>query len=208
MDLYKAEAKRVGEIVSSNTTSFIAQCIKNTDSDELTLAQSPYFGSFVKSKCDELGFDIIAVVYEISSGSIDSVHRPTAMNLSRQELRLQQPQIFDLLKTDFSAITIGYIFEDKLYQGIPPHPPQIHDFVYTCDYKEIALITEKKDYLRTLLNSGVSLSEELLEATIRYGYYSRGCNRDFLVSSGKELSSLMKDNYDKLSSILKKIKPI
>ncbi|MFN8674526.1 MAG: hypothetical protein U0457_20900 [Candidatus Sericytochromatia bacterium] len=207
MNIYNLESKKTGEIISSNTNSFIAQCIKDKNKDELTLPQAPYFGSFVKAKGEELGFDIIAIVYEISSGSIDSIHRPTAMNLSREELRLNQPQIFDLLKTDFSAIIIGYIVNDKIFQSIPPHPPQIHDFVYTCDSKEITMITEKKDYLRTLLNSGINLSEELIQASIKYGYYSRGCNRDFLVETGRELSSLLKDNYDKLSSILKRINP-
>lgn len=207
MNLFINDAKKAGEVVSSNTISFIAQCIKDEDSPELTLPRAPYFGSFVKAKCDELGFDVVAVVYEISSGSIDSVHRPTAMNLNRTELRMQQPQIFDLLKTDFSAITIGYIVDGKIYQTVPPHPAQIHDFVYTCDAREIAMITEKKDYIRTLLNSGVNLSEELVESSLRYGYYARGCSRDFLIESGRELTSLLKDNYDKLSSILKKIRP-
>ena len=198
--------KKVGEIISSNTTSFIAQCIKE-ESEQLTLPQSPYFGSFVKAQGEELGFDIIAVVYEISTGSIDTVHRPTAMNMTRAELRKQQPQIFDLLKTDFSAIVIGYMQNDKMYQHIPPHPPQIHDFVFTCDSNEITIITEKADYLRTLLNSGTSLCEELVAASIRYGYVSRGCNRAFLIDIGRELSNLLKDNYDRLSAILRRIKP-
>lgn len=200
------ETKRVGEVIASNTTSFIAQCVKS-DNDKLTLPQSPYFGSFVIAKGEEIGFDIVAVVYEISSGSIDSVHRPTAMNLTREELRLQQPQIFDLLKTDFSAVIVGYILNDKVYQHIPPHPPQIHDFVFSCDSNLINKITDNSDYLRVLLNSGSNLSEELVEANIRYSYYARGCNRDYLIRTGKELSSLLKDDYDRLSAILKRIKP-
>jgi hypothetical protein len=198
--------KKVGEIISSNTISFTSQCIKE-ESDRLTLPQAPYFGSFVIAQGEELGFDILAVVSEISSKSIDSVHQPVAMNMTKEELRMNQPQIFDLLRTDFSAITIGYILNDKVFHYIPPHPPQIHDFVFSCDAKDILKITEKPDYLRTLLNSSSSLSEELISSNIRYSYYARGCNRDFLINTGKELSNLLKDNYDRLSSILKRIKP-
>ncbi len=199
-------AKRVGEVISSNTTSFLAQCIKDDD-NILTLPQSPYFGSFVKAEGEEIGFDIIAVVFEISSGSIDSVHRPTAMNLSRAELRNQQPQIFDLLRTDFSAIVIGYIMNDKIHQTIPPHPPQIHDFVFSCSSNEIKNITSKMDYLRILLNSGTSTCEELVEASIRHAYAARGNDRAYLIDVGRELSNLLKDNYDRLSAILRRIKP-
>ena len=206
MILQVPKQKKVGEIISSNTVSFIAQCIKE-DNENLTLPQAPYFGSFVRSQGQEIGFDIIAVVYEISTGSIDSVHRPTAMNLTREELRNQQPQIFDLLKTDFSAVVIGYIINDKVYQYTPPHPPQIHDFVYSCDAKEVSLITERMDFLRTLLNSGANMCEELVAASIRYAYASRGCNRAFLVEAGRELSTSLKDNYDRLSAILRRIKP-
>jgi hypothetical protein len=198
--------KKVGEIVSSNTNSFIAQCIKE-DSSLLTLPQAPYFGSFVIAKGEEIGFDIIAVVYEISSGSIDSVHRPTAMNLTRAELRHQQPQIFDLLKTDFSAITVGYIKDGKIYQSVPPHPPQIHDFVYSCDHNQIKEITENLDYIRTLLNSGTSMCEDIVEANLKFSYLSRGKDRSFLINAGRELSNLLKDNYDRLSAILRRIKP-
>lgn len=199
-------SKKVGEIISSNTNSFIAQCIKE-DSNVLTLPQAPYFGSFVIAKGEEIGFDIIAVVYEISSGSIDSVHRPTAMNLTRAELRHQQPQIFDLLKTDFSAITIGYIKDEKIYQSVPPHPPQIHDFVYLCDSNLVKKITEKLDYIRTLLNSGSNLCEDIIEANLKYAYQLRGLDRSFLINSGRELSNLLKDNYDRLSAILRRLKP-
>lgn len=199
-------SKKVGEVISSNTTSFLAQCIKE-ENNLLTLPQAPYFGSFVRAEGEEIGFDIIAVVYEISSGSIDSVHRPTAMNLSRTELRNQQPQIFDLLKTDFSAIIIGYMMNDRIYQTIPPHPPQIHDFVYSCSANEVKQITQKMDYLRILLNSGTILCEELVEASIRNAYVARGNDRGYLIDVGRELSNLLKDNYDRLSAILRRIKP-
>jgi hypothetical protein len=206
MKLEIPREKKVGEVISSNTVSFIAQCSRN-ENQSLTLPQSPYFGSFVRAVGEEIGFDILAVVYEISSGSIDSVHRPTAMNLSREELRNQQPQIFDLLKTDFSAIVIGYIQNDKVYQFIPPHPPQIHDFVFSCSANEVYQITQKMEYLRTLLNSGTSLCEELVAASIRFAYISRGCDRNFLIEVGRELSNLLKDNFDRLSAILRRIKP-
>ena len=193
--------KRVGEVISSSTGEFLAECL-NDSKDGLTLPQAPPFGSFVKVDCEELKFSILGVVYNVQTGSADSVHHPTALNLSRQELREQQPQIFDLIKTSFSAITIGYKTGDKIFQFLPPHPPQIHDFVYSCSKEEVKQITESMNFLRTLLNAGNAPTEELVAASLRSAYIVRDFDRDFMLRIGRELSNMLKDNYDRLHSII------
>jgi len=196
--------KKTGEVISASTSEFLAQCLK-PESESLTLPQAPPFGSFVKVECEELKFSVLGVVYNVSTGSIDSVHHPTALNLTRQELREQQPQIFDLLKTDFSAIIIGYKKVDKIFQYLPPQPPQIHDFVYICSKDEVKQITENLSFLRTILNAGNVPVEELLAACLRHANIVRDFDRAFVLKSGRELSNLLKDNYDRLNSIVNRL---
>lgn len=195
---------KIGEVIQATTMDFMAQCLKQ-NLDQLTLPKPPPFGSFVKVDCQESEINIIGVIYRVETGSIDNVHRPIAMNLTRQELREQQPQIFDLLKTDFYALIIGYQENNKIYQYLPPHPPQIHDFVYTCNEKEVRKITQNLDFLRTILESTCNPTDELIAATLRIYYQINGQNKEFLIKAGKELSSLLKDDYDRLKGILKRI---
>lgn len=196
---------RTGEIIEASTSHFIARSLRE-DEKELNLPQAPPFGSFVKVKSEDHQHHILGIVYNVETGSLDGTHRPTALNLTRQQIKEQQPQIFDLLKTDFSAITIGYIEKSTYLQHLPPYPPQIHDFVYLCSEKEIQSITRKLFFLRTLL-SAPGISDELVAATLRLSYQARGKDRNFLLAAGRELSNLLKDNYDRLCSILQRMEP-
>lgn len=196
--------KKIGEVISATTSEFLAQCLK-PETEALTLPQAPPFGSFVKVECEELKLSVLGVVYNVQTGSIDSVHHPTALNLTRQELREQQPQIFDLLKTDFSTIIIGYKNLNKIFEYLPPHPPQIHDFVYICSKEEVKQITENLIFLRTILNTGNAPIEELVSACLRHANIVRDFDRLFMLKAGRELSNLLKDNYDRLNSIINRL---
>ena len=63
--------------------------------------------------------------------------RATAYGLTEQQLREEQPQIFELLKTEFEAVIIGYGDDKGPQQVLPPQPPGIHSFVFPCSESEI-----------------------------------------------------------------------
>jgi len=199
-------AVRWGEVVAGSTTMVEVQCFP-ADDGRLTLPLPPPFGSFVRSVSEETGIDIFAVVYEVLTGSMDSTHRPTAMNMSRQELREHQPQIFDLLRTDVSCLIVGYRQGGRLYQYFPPHPPQIHDFVYACPTAEVMAFTDRLDFLRTLIKATGVPTDELVPACLRHAGAVRAFDRSFMVAAGKELSSLLKDDYDRLMAMLRRLRP-
>lgn len=196
---------RIGEVIEAATSECKAQALK-ANRNQLDWAQVPPLGSFVRIASDENPIEILGVVYKVESGALDTAHRPTALNLTRQQIREQQPQIFDLLKTDFSMILIGYIEKRTYHQFLPPFPPQIHDFVYLCDKEEVIRITERFFFLRTLLTAPAS-SDELVAATLRLSYQARQQDRHFLLKAGRETASLLKDNYDRLTAILQRIQP-
>lgn len=211
----------IAEVVETATTEFLAQCLEPED---LSFAAMPPFGSWVKAKDEDSGNQIYAVVYHVTTSPIDSVHRARALGLSLQELREQQPQIFAMLKTEFRAAIVGYRLaqsshngsgrdtssdksnlSDVVYQHLPPRPPQVHQAVYYCDPEEIVRFSDQLDFLRTLLQIAGAPVDSLTAAAIREIYRLRQADREWLVQAGRTLSNLLKDDYDRLRTILSQI---
>ena len=69
----------------------------------------PPFGSWVKAYDEESANQIYGVVYHATTSPLDSVHRARALGMSLDELREQQPQIFAMLKTEFSVAIVGFV---------------------------------------------------------------------------------------------------
>ncbi|VEP16873.1 HAS barrel domain protein [Hyella patelloides LEGE 07179] len=203
----------IGEVIETATTHYTAQCLEPED---LKFPSMPPFGSWIKSFDEESGNKIYSVVTYVTTTPIDSVHRARALGLSLAELREQQPQIFAMLKTEFKAAIVGYeiaannhngngAVEGKVYQYLPPRPPQIHQGVYRCEAEEVIHFTEDLDFLRTLLQVRDIPVESLVAAAIREVYRLRKANRTWLVQVGRTLSTLLKDDYDRLRYILSQI---
>ena len=206
--------QHIGEVIETSTIQYLAQCLEPED---LKFPVMPPFGSWIKSFDEESGNKIIAVVTYVTTSPIDSVHRARALGLSLEELREQQPQIFAMLKTEFKAAIVGFETPGdrhnngngnnagQVYQYLPPRPPQIHQSVYHCDPEEVVRFTENLDFLRTLLQASDIPVESLVAASVREVYRQRQANRDWLVNVGRTLSTLLKDDYDRLRYILSQI---
>ncbi len=185
----------IAEVIESSTLEFSAQTRE--------LNGSPPFGSFVKVGTSPTS---IAMICDIITGSSELNRRPIAYGKSEKELRKEQPQIFELLRTEIKAQIVGYSAGGEMRQLIPPQPPRLHDFVYACSPEEIQAFTQHFDYFRTLSGIGGSLSDELLIAAIQQSCRCQAISaRACLVRIGKELSRLFRDDYDRLESILKRI---
>jgi hypothetical protein len=202
----------IGEVIETATTHYTAQCL---EPEELNFPSMPPFGSWIKSFDEESGNQIFSIVTYATTTPIDSVHRARALGLSLAELREQQPQIFAMLKTEFKAAIVGYevpqlhngngVRKGRVYQYLPPRPPQIHQGVYRCEAEEVIHFTEELDFLRTLLQVKDIPVESLIAAAIREVYRLRKANRPWLVQVGRTLSTLLKDDYDRLRFILSQI---
>ena len=176
----------------------------------------PPFGSWLKSLDEESGNKIIAVVTYATTTPIDSVHRARALGLSLSELREQQPQIFAMLKTEFKATIVGFeSYQNtengngnslgKVYQYLPPRPPQIHQGVYRCEAAEILNFSEQVEFLRILLQVRDAPVDALMAAAVRDIYLLRKGDKDWLVKVGRTLSILLRDDYDRLQYILSQV---
>ncbi|AFY43129.1 HAS-barrel domain-containing protein [Nostoc sp. PCC 7107] len=201
----------IAEVIETNTTEFLAQCLEPED---LSFPAMPPFGSWVCAVDEESGNQVYAVVSYATTMPIDSIHRAVALGLSLQDLREEQPQIFAMLKTEFRAAIVGFVPPSpnsheisRIYQYLPPRPPQIHQAVYRCEAEAIIKFTEELDFLRTLLSVNGAPVESLTAAAIRDVYQLRKADREWLVKAGRMLSVLLKDDYDRLRFILSQIHP-
>ncbi|MCM0589110.1 MAG: HAS-barrel domain-containing protein [Gloeotrichia echinulata IR180] len=201
----------IGEVIETTTTEFLAQCLEPED---LSFPPMPPFGSWVRSMDEESGNHVYAVVYYATTSPIDSVHRAVALGMSLQDLREEQPQIFAMLKSEFRAAIVGFEqpshsrgSNPRLYQYLPPRPPQIHQAVYRCEPEAIVKFTEELDFLRTLLSINGAPIDSLTAAAIRDVYQLRKADRQWLIKAGRTLSVLLKDDYDRLRFILSQIHP-
>jgi hypothetical protein len=201
----------IAEVIETSTTNFLAQCLEPED---LNFPVMPPFGSWMKAIDEETGNKIFAVVSYVTTSPIDSIHRARALGLSLEELREQQPQIFAMLKTEFRAAIVGFempptgrntMATGQIYHYLPPRPPQIHQAVFQCDSSEIMDFTDKPDFLRVLLQVTDAPADALIAATVRDIYRLRKGDRAWLVTVGRNLSLLLKDDYDRLRYILSQI---
>jgi hypothetical protein len=200
----------IAEVIETSSCEFLAQCL---EPDDLSFPSMPPFGSWVRSIDEESGNQIYAVVYSATTLPVDSVHRAVALGLSLQDLREEQPQIFAMLKTEFRAAIVGFeqpaetLSNGRVYQYLPPRPPQVHQAVYRCEAEAIIKFSEQLDFLRTLLCVNSAPVESLTAAAIRAVYQLRKADRQWLIQAGRTLSVLLKDDYDRLRFILSQIHP-
>jgi hypothetical protein len=200
---------RIGEVIESNTTLFIAGAYE--------LLQAPPFGALVRAQARAEGAAIYGLVYDIRTGSKEPGGRAVVRGrtyagreLYDAEIYHEHPDLAEVLQTEFSAVTVGFNEAGRMYQYLPPHPPPVHYSVYVCEPDELRQFCEQSDFFRAVLHAYQLPADELLAATIRSAARTqpdREAERDFLVRAGRELALLLKDDYDRLNAILRRIRP-
>ncbi|HZD60795.1 MAG TPA: hypothetical protein VE439_10140 [Anaerolineae bacterium] len=188
-------AERIGEVIQVYTTRFLAQ------SDDLSTP--PHFGSFVRAESQ--GMPIYGLVYNVYEASIDPNRRAMAYGIEREELFRHQPQIAEFLKVEFEAAIIGFNDIGYIRAYLPPFPPRIHSFVYPCNRQEVLDLTEDLEFIRSINALPGLPIEELAAASIRLAYAERENDRAFLMRAGQEIAQLLKDEYEKARSIIRRI---
>lgn len=203
------DPRHIGEVIETATTGFLAQCL---EPEALDFPPMPPFGSWVQAQDEESGNTVLAVVVHATTSPIDSVHRARALGLTLAQLREEQPQIFAMLKTEFQAAIVGFLRPTPRGQGdaialqyLPPRPPQIHQAVYQAPPEMVLHFTEQLDFLRTLLQVNHAPVEALVAAALREINQLRKGDRAWLVKAGRQLSMLLKEDYDRLRYILSQV---
>lgn len=156
---------------------------------------------------------VYALVYGANTASLEPNRRPSALGFEDEdEMRRRQPQIFELLRTEFSGLLIAYSEggDKPLRRHLPPLPPRIHSRVYPCTEGETRLLTEDLSFLRSiLLPSGGALagvpSDELAAACLRQAREAHPDDGAFLLRAGQTLAKFMANDYERLQAILRNV---
>lgn len=197
----------IGEVLTSTITGLVAECWPTGDDNEVCRTNTPRFGSYMRvESLEDEAINIFAVVFDVVTGPQDNMHKPHAMRLTRQQLRLEQPQIFALLKTEMHAAIIGFEQNGVYHTGLPPHPPLVHEFVYQATAAEIVALTEDLDFVRLVARISAVPTDELIGAAIREAANARGGDYPYLLRAGQSLAQTFRDDYERLSSMLRKIR--
>ena len=184
----------LGEVIESSTTELVAEA--------RTLHGAPPFGSFVTIASE---YNIVGIVSGATTKSAEPNRRPVAFGKTEQELRAEQPQIFELLRTEFSVLLVGHLVDGDPVHYLPPQPARIHSFVRGCDDRIVQDFTRTDDYLRCILGSGNLPADQLIPAALRTAHRAHGSAPEYLVRAGKELARLLRDDYDRLGAILRRV---
>jgi hypothetical protein len=156
---------------------------------------------------------VYALVYAAETTSIEPNRRPAALGYEDEDdLRRQQPQIFELLRTDFSGLMVAHsIGGDKgLRRYVPPTPPRIHARVYRCQPEEVRALTEDLSFLRSVLAPAGSAvvglpADELASACLREARAVQHDDARYLLRAGKALAAILAEDYERLQAILRNV---
>jgi hypothetical protein len=197
-----AVTERAGEIIEATSYDFVAQSVR--------LHSAPPFGSLVRVPHDER--ELYAVVAETRTASLEAGGRPIARGYGEvvdAAIYHENPDLEHVLRTEFRSLLAGYRAGGVLRQHLPPTPPPLHYSVYQCSSAEVIAFTERLDYLRTLLAVSGLTADELVAASVRLAAAAREPTSGdaFLLRVGRELALLLRDDYDRLTAILRRLRP-
>jgi hypothetical protein len=208
-------SERAGEVIEATSQEFVAQ--------SLHLHRAPHFGCLVRvplpagpdASPNGLRADsseLYAVVAETRTGSLEAGGRPIARghaDVWDDAIYRENPDLEHVLRTEFRALVVGFRSPaGALRQHLPDLPPPLHYSVYPCAPSEIVAFTERLDYLRTLLAAPPNLADELVAASARAAAAARGAAGEaFLLRVGRELAVVLRDDYDRLTAVLRRLAP-
>lgn len=186
-----------GEILESSLNTWTCQSWKWDD--------SPNFGSIVVIENNKQ--KIFAIVHQIQTGSIDSSRQPFAYGKTEDELKKEQPQIFEFLRTTFACIVLGYQENDHIYYTLAQRPVKIHSFVRNASDQEVFTFFKSHQYLQVLFgytNKILNL-DELLLALLKTIKLAKQFNENYLDEFVETYSLLTSNDYRRLKLFLQRL---
>jgi hypothetical protein len=187
---------KIAEVIEASIVEFTAQCYE--------LYEVPPLGSLVKTG------DIYGIVANAETTGLEPGRKPIARGkdeTSEEAVYESSPQLSKLLRSQFTAVVVGYKRDGRIHQHLSPQPARIHGFVYLCPPEEVDEFSRSFTFLNILLNAvGPIPVEELIFATLKQMGRVRDDSRAFFVAAGKELAKLLSSNITRLKNILEKLK--
>jgi hypothetical protein len=186
------ERQLVGEIVTAEYTSFCAESYR--------LHQAPPLGGLVVAD------NVVGLVYSAHTEGLGPILRKGKEENADGEVYKQHPELERTLRTQFTALCLGYYGDAGRIRHIyPDHPPRIHYQCYLLDDEAVCGFTEHPEYLRAALTATDPGTDQALIHLLYRAYTMRhpgAGRRDHLLAATTFLSRLLKAQYDRLLAIL------
>ncbi len=197
----------IGEIVMTTSLHFTAQRLVKWDENAMPRpVQPPNLGSLVWAHLPE-GGRVFAVVSFGSTSGIDTGRQAivrTREDIVDERIYHENPQLMDVLRTEFVALLVGYETDDnRLYRHLPPQPPPLHYGVYPASTQDVIQFSDDLRYLRLLLEPpGPMPGEQLLAAHVREVFRARGEDGQWMERAARQAANLLKRDYERLRAAL------
>jgi hypothetical protein len=183
---------KIAEVIEASIIEFSAQCYE--------LYEVPPLGSLVRTG------NIYGIVSNAETTGLEPGRKAIARGkdeATEEAVYTSSPQLSKLLKSQFTAVVVGYRKDGRIHQHLSPQPARIHGFVYVCPPKEVDEFSNSFTFLNILINAVVPIPlEELIAACLREMSRVNKDNRAFLVAAGKELANLLSADFLRLKNIL------
>lgn len=152
---------------------------------------------------------IYAVVCDAQMASIEPGRRPmahTPPDADADAVLADNPQLRLLLRTTFDVLVVGYEADGVLRQHLPPTPARIYARLRLCSPPQVRRFTQELHFLKLLLADG-PLADEVVAACLRWAAASHADARIFLVQAGKVLLGFLGQEPNRLTTLLRSIRP-
>lgn len=192
------------EVVESSLDHFTAQCWQ--------WDHFPSFGSLVT--VEHGARMVIGCVTQVHTGSMDPMRYPFPYQKTEDELRAEQPQIFEFLKTTFTVQVLGYVDRENSTKQpcylLPPTPAKIHSFVTYAPLEIYATFFAKSHYLNILFAFAANIPnlDELLLALLHNLEQRQLLAKDKLGDFCETYSLLTGGDYRRLKLFLKRVEDL
>jgi hypothetical protein len=196
-------SSRLGEVVETSTTGFLAE------SDQLH--QLPELGALVCVGGLDETRAYFGVVSHGATGGLDTSRKAVRRgndSLADAAIYDRHPELELVLRTVFNVEVIGFREGIGYRHVLPALPVPLHYSVHACDRPTVASFCAGPRYLATLLNfHGEIMPEHLVAAHFRWVDRELDDHHAWLTDATRRLARLMQRDYDRLATILEAVAP-
>lgn len=193
----------IGRLLRSGTSGFVIGCRVNQLS-------APSFGALVRVPLEE-GYQVYGLIYDIHIDDDGLVRQLiTAQDVPDEVLRDNREN--RNVPVEIGVMALGHEQAGQISHLLPPRPPLSLDAIYLCSNDEMVRFTSagRYGYFRHILRDQDKPVEELLAAHLmaaRAAHQAAG-DQGWYQGALQELIRLMRDDYQRLISVLSAVSEI
>jgi hypothetical protein len=193
-----ASEMAAGRIVAAGIDAFDAECFPQS--------ASPVAGALVRTVDGPV---VYAVVTSIETSGLDPSrplvpHGDAADDLDA--VLAANPHLPLLLHTSFHGRIVAFEDGGATHYALPERPPSLWARVKVCDVVELQQFTESMEFLEPLVTAA-SGEDDVVAAFLRQCSRAHPRSTAFLVDAGRALVPLLSREPDRLTAILRRIRP-